>query len=830
MKPGKKTLFSAVLLGFFSAFVFAAPVSLVCISPERTVAPRSVTTLAFRFTNLANFLDTYGVSFALPPGISVLVAPETVELGPGETKVVLVSLFVSALTPAGEHEIGVRVQSHTVPAHTAETKARVLVLPQAGVELRLPAGTQAWPGTKITYTLWVINRGNVLDSFQVEVNTPWRFDLFPRVVHLMPGEAAEVTLSLSLPETAKPGERSGCWVTVRSLADPEVYEAGWIWTTVLPPPPERVSISLFPLVPARLSWTGKLTDSFSSEFCLFLGGMIAPNRYAAATGKLALSPKGREFLDGWVEYREPSWEIRLGQIGYTTPIGDVSGLGLRYSYHPLACAYQSTIYFYDGETLFHFYFRLDKILLDLYSQLGDDFVLLGTLFSDQTSFKFQVGNSPSLSISTHGSPAISGELSWGSKVTVGLCGEWLPFFARFSYTGEGTCIRVLGRLGFSPNFLRTLHFRVSLELEGKRDEGPASLDTLDTKLCLGFYDSARPLSWSILGEFLSSADRLATVSVATFTLKGHLTYWSTTNYSLCMAGEVTQWFSGTVRSELCLGTTFPFPMGLWGELRLVLLGEEELSFCLRGADWTAQVTKKQGFLGLNFEARFQAPFPLFETMGRVEGVVFVDENANGVQDPGERGLEGVLLQLDKEQALTGTGGAFRFYPMAPGNYQLQILTPMPLYCPQPELPLNVRIVAGQVTTVRIALVPAATLSGHVLAYRPAGNALTLTNKNTWVVDRPLAQARVILTNGTVRHSTLTDDRGSFFFQGLCPGTWELRVELPPMAPPHYVEQEVYVLVLTAGESRTIEIRVLPRAREIRPLGELRQPVSVANPP
>lgn len=837
MKPTQRAWIIAVLWGFLASLGLAAPVSLVVLSPERTVTPRSVTTLAFRLTNLGDLSDTYNLTFDLPPGFSVLAAPETLALEPGEAKMVLLSLFVSAHAPAGQHELVLRAQSCAEPTHVAEAKACLIVLPQVGVELRLPAGAQGWSGAKITYTLWVVNRGNALDSFRVEVQCSWRCDVSPSVVHLGPNEAAEVILTLTIPETAKPGDRGGCWVTARSLTNPEVYEAGWIWTAVVPPPPEQVPLTLYPLVPTRLSWTGQWVNKFSSELSLCMGGSIAPSRYAGVSGKLRISATGKEFLGGWVEYREPNWEVRAGQLSYTTPIADVSGFGLRYSYHPQNCGYQSTVYLYDSETLFHFRLKLDTAVLDLYSRLTDDFVFSGTLRSEKASLKFEIGNSVSLSISTQESPALSGSLTWGSETTLGLSGEWPPFSGRFCYTVHGSYTRVLGHLGFTTSLLRTLSFRTALEVERKCDTDLISpLDTLETKLCTVFYESARPLSWSLSCEFVNLVDRLLSVSTVTLTLKGRVTYWLTVDCSASLEAEVAQWPTGSLRSALSLGAMFPFLTGLRGELRWVLLGQEECSIYLRGADLTAWLKKKPGCLELGAEARFQAPLPLVETMGRVEGVVFVDKNMNGIQDPGEPGLPGILLQLDKEQALTGSGGVFRFYPMFPGTYQLRILTPLPTYCPQPRPPLTVQVVAGQATTVHIALVPAATISGCILIYRPANNTLNFNNKNDkhqangWVVDRPLARARVILTNGVEHYITLTNDNGNFHFQGLCPGTWELRVELPPLAPPHHVEQEVYTLVLSPGESRTLEIRVLPIAREIRPLGELRQPVSVANPP
>ncbi|MBC7098343.1 hypothetical protein H5T52_04385 [Candidatus Bipolaricaulota bacterium] len=833
MKAKAERFLWTVLLGFLSFPVWASPVELTCLSPERTVAPRSVVTFSLRITNLGASPDTYDISFELPEGFFVLFSPGTVELGPGESKVFLVSLLASALAPAGSYEIEVRAQSQKEPNDFAVAVARVAVLPHAGVELRLPAGGLGWPGSTVIYTLWVVNRGNDLDSFSLEVTSSWRWEISPRVVHLLPGETAEVTLVLTVPATAKPGDKDYCWVTVRSLADPEVKDSGGIWTTVTLPPPEQVPVTLFPIVPARLTWTGRFEDDFSSKLSLTMGGTIAPGRYLAVSGDLELSAVGKELKGGWIEYRERDWEGRLGQLFYYTPVTDISGVGLRYSYHPSSCLYQATFYLYNTNSLFHFRLGQAPMVLDLYSKLTDDFTLLANLKTDNTALRLEIGNSGSATISTHGSPALSGSLSWGSGVTVGLSGSLPPLSGRFSYTKDDTYTRILGGLGFTAPLIRTVNVRLAGEAESERDEDPGSpLDTLQTKLCLSLYDRSRPLSWSLSTEFWSSSDKVANVSAYTLTIKGSLTYWPSPDFSVGLESEIYGWSSGSVNSELALTSAFPLLGGLKGELRWTLVSQEEFQLSLRSADLTLSFTKKKGLWEFGAEARFQAPLPLVETMGQVEGVIFVDTNMNGIPDPGEQGLSGVLLQLGKEQAVTGAGGVFRFYPMLPGTYRLRILTPLSNYCPQPRLPLGVQVSAGKVETVKIGLIPAATVSGRVFIYRPKNNsALNHLNGNSWVVDRPLSGARVILTSGHERRTTLTDYQGSFFFQGLCPGTWELRVELPPLAPPHYVEQEVYVLKLEPGERLNVEIRVLPKEREIRPLGEIQPPpVSVVSPP
>ena len=60
---------------------------------------------------------------------------------------------------------------------------------------------------------------------------------------------------------------------------------------------------------------------------------------------------------------------------------------------------------------------------------------------------------------------------------------------------------------------------------------------------------------------------------------------------------------------------------------------------------------------LRMERRFGAP--AFLRGGRGTGVVFEDRNGNGVRDPGERGLAGVVVRVGGEAVVTDAGGVYR---------------------------------------------------------------------------------------------------------------------------------------------------------------------------
>ncbi|MCK4496044.1 MAG: hypothetical protein KAU91_06810 [Candidatus Aminicenantes bacterium] len=79
----------------------------------------------------------------------------------------------------------------------------------------------------------------------------------------------------------------------------------------------------------------------------------------------------------------------------------------------------------------------------------------------------------------------------------------------------------------------------------------------------------------------------------------------------------------------------------------------------------------------------------------------------------------------------------------------------------------------------------------------------------------LANTFVEIINGLDVQRRVTDNKGRFCFEDLCPGRWTLRVYDTNMPEFHYLEKETFEFELKAGDKKEIEVRVLPRSRPIR---------------
>ncbi|HEY8555464.1 MAG TPA: SdrD B-like domain-containing protein [Burkholderiales bacterium] len=92
--------------------------------------------------------------------------------------------------------------------------------------------------------------------------------------------------------------------------------------------------------------------------------------------------------------------------------------------------------------------------------------------------------------------------------------------------------------------------------------------------------------------------------------------------------------------------------------------------------------------------------------GSVRGVLFLDHNDNGVRDPEEPGVGGIVVFLDRGFSTeTDAAGEFTFSPVASGEHRLSIdIANVPLpWVPVTEGPLPVHVVPRETTVVEIPL-------------------------------------------------------------------------------------------------------------------------------
>lgn len=127
----------------------------------------------------------------------------------------------------------------------------------------------------------------------------------------------------------------------------------------------------------------------------------------------------------------------------------------------------------------------------------------------------------------------------------------------------------------------------------------------------------------------------------------------------------------------------------------------------------SRVTDRQVMISLRYDAGWgRSQYPVGHvngTYGRgsIRGVLFLDRNHNGVRDPGEPGVAGVTIYLDRGFSVeTDANGEFTFDSVASGAHVVRFNTaniPLP-WEPRDEKPLDVTVHTRETAVVEIPLV------------------------------------------------------------------------------------------------------------------------------
>ena len=168
----------------------------------------------------------------------------------------------------------------------------------------------------------------------------------------------------------------------------------------------------------------------------------------------------------------------------------------------------------------------------------------------------------------------------------------------------------------------------------------------------------------------------------------------------------------------------------------------------------------------------------FLPMGKLDGVVFADDNANGMRDAGEMGLEGAVVTLDAfangsvDQATrTNADGSYQFLGVMDGTHNISVTPPVNF------TPTTVNPQAATVTNGMAVAGP--TLHGLRPATGVSGKAV-FGDANTGTIALPGVTVQFdAFSDGTIDQTAVTDASGAYAFQNVPNGVHTVSVAAPP---------------------------------------------------
>lgn len=215
---------------------------------------------------------------------------------------------------------------------------------------------------------------------------------------------------------------------------------------------------------------------------------------------------------------------------------------------------------------------------------------------------------------------------------------------------------------------------------------------------------------------------------------------------------------------------------------------------------------------ISYSAPSAIPAIWVPTQGRVEVVLFIDEDMDGEPGPGERRVSGVLMNVETHQEFTDPNGTARWPLLAPGTWWVELETaslPMGL-SPACPLPMAVHVDPGRNSVLNIPLLRSGRVSGIVYLDESHDGKLTAG-------ERSLSEMRVVLLQGDrVVKDSLTDENGRYELPGVHPGTYGLRVAEGwlPVGWAATGPVEIKIQVLPGRDVRVDPYGVAPRRKPL----------------
>jgi PKD repeat protein len=211
--------------------------------------------------------------------------------------------------------------------------------------------------------------------------------------------------------------------------------------------------------------------------------------------------------------------------------------------------------------------------------------------------------------------------------------------------------------------------------------------------------------------------------------------------------------------------------------------------------------------GITFNVDLAVPLPFLVTKGRIEGRLFVDGDGDGTFREADRPIGGGVLSANGVEVSTDEDGLFRFPPLAPGVYPLEI-DALPSDVAPPEA-IDVTVEPGETTQVDIPLRPILAIGGHV--YEDADRSGTRDVGESGFLD---IGVRVEDEEG-VQRTAVTDSRGSFSIGDLGPGTYTASLD-PATLPARFefTTPQTVSVVLSPTGAAPVEFGAVIRPSEV----------------
>ncbi|MCX8102880.1 MAG: PKD domain-containing protein [Candidatus Bipolaricaulota bacterium] len=653
------------------------------------VDPGTEIILTFSVTNRGNVIDAFRLDAFTPRGFSTRVEPGLVELLPGETRSVLVTVQIPGDAPSGFEPVtltAISLRHEGVQANGATT---LIVLPPEAA--KVPTALHLQAPAELSVGANVALSGSAL--------TP----LISFLTYATLPEEQRFSLKITVSDIVRSQIPSGLPISVKEFLFTSQRETFFTQLGDLPQSP-----LVYNLLPRRGVEVG-FTDLFSlmATFEDQDGDFIQEQRAMVLNfhGPSIRASLARLSVSSTTPYILTAANFRSGVLSVEGAVAEVSA-GLR------RMVFLRAAPSFFGVTLGGEYLRVEP---DFPSLIGVPAVIADTRIW-----------------SLFGNSSV-GALGFNALVS----GKRTDLFGDPTVQ-EVTSITSQGRLTIR-SFLAgwpSIFFDIKFISRRSNDPPFPPLSTDEDIKSLTIADIASPISYiltfqsNLFRDNLNPANNTDTFELISvlitrpllgieglsLNLSAKSTFQVDPNTNTTLDHQVTfigriAFTTARISVFLLLGINsnllYPFFSSYFGSFSATLFGPVSASF---GFAFT-----EPSSLNFNIEIRtkFAMPFESVIIKGRVEGYLYIDTNNNGQRDLGEPGVKDALLRLDNQLARTDAQGYFRFPPVDPGVYRVEIArAPLGLVATVPT-PIPVTVAIGQIVTLEIPMRSVAIIRGRV---------------------------------------------------------------------------------------------------------------------
>ena len=207
---------------------------------------------------------------------------------------------------------------------------------------------------------------------------------------------------------------------------------------------------------------------------------------------------------------------------------------------------------------------------------------------------------------------------------------------------------------------------------------------------------------------------------------------------------------------------------------------------------------------IRFIHTFNVPVSKKKNLGKLSGQII---------NKGVKTVEGIVLSIGYDQAVTDKNGNYSFPMLPAGNYYLMIDYSQAGVFAVPETPgpYPIEILPGRESRFDIALTLAAKITGEVSILKDISD----EDKTYAGIRDRLGKLLVEAKNGSEVYRIFTKEDGQFAFESLRPGPWTVRVYEAGIPKEYQLVTDQFNIGLASGKEEHIEVKIKEVRRRIK---------------